>query len=141
MTHNWMAIVTGVAVSALVVTGIWSPAAAAETTSSQASLGGTGTWRSQQYSTHGSWTADLVRTGDDVGGTFRIVGSALSGGKVNGMMTDGNTITFGVIEDTMGDGSPPVATFTGTIDGSRVAGTYKVGGSDSGEWEGSLTAK
>ena len=103
---------------------------------SAGTLDGAGTWQSQRLEAHGTWRADFVREGNDVSGGITVAGSPIaSGGSIAGMITDSDTITFGVLEN-----SERVATFTGTIHDDRVSGTYRAASGDEGTWDGTLTA-
>ena len=98
-------------------------------------LTGTGTWESRRFPGKGTWGADLSRTADNVSGGFTLTGSPVfSGGNVTGMVTDGSTITFGVV-----DSDQNTATFNGTLKGTSVSGTYE-SSVDTGVWRGTLVA-
>lgn len=105
-------------------------------------MSGAGTWRSSRVAASGTWQADLTKRGDDVEGAFSLAGSPLTSGTVVGMAIEGERITFGILDRQHSNGlkQEPAASFTGTLNGSTVSGTYTTQFGDEGEWEGTLTA-
>jgi hypothetical protein len=102
---------------------------------SAAPLAGMGTWQSQALDAKGTWSVDLTRTEDNITGGLTLTGSPMTtGGSISGMITDGDTVTFGVL-----DNNVPVATFTGTLKGGTVSGSYRTEIGDRGVWSGTLT--
>jgi hypothetical protein len=100
-----------------------------------APLAGTGTWQSQAFDAKGTWSVDLTRTQDNIAGSVTLTGSPVTtGGSISGMIADGDTVTFGVL-----DNDVQVATFTGTLKDGRVSGTYQTPIGDQGVWSGKLS--
>jgi hypothetical protein len=98
-------------------------------------LAGKGEWRSAKADgIRGTWTAELVRSGDEVRGQLILKGSnVFAGGEVSGSI-DATSVMLGV----MAEGNE-VAIFTGKLDGGEVKGEWEaalVG--DEGVWFGKL---
>lgn len=101
-----------------------------------ADLAGKGEWQSLSSAAKGSWSVRLLRSGDEVKGTFDLDGSnVISGGTVTGALTpDG--ITLGVVAD--GDVR---ASFAGKLEGEAIAGEWSLQSPhfrDEGVWSGVL---
>jgi hypothetical protein len=92
-----------------------------------------GRWRSDGAGrTSESWYANLHQNTDDgtISGRLNIVGSRLfTEGKVSGRV-DGTSVS-GVV--TAEDGTQ-LATFSGTVSGSTMSGTYQTSDGDVGTW-------
>ena len=83
----------------------------------------------------------MTRQQQDLEGTFELTNGAISTGNVVGMLADGDTITFGIMDAASPRGEmKPVATFTGALSGDRVSGSYTTEFGDQGAWEGTLVS-
>lgn len=125
----WERIVIAMAVCWGLVGVLTTPSAQAGT------LAGSGSWSSQRFDAKGTWTVDLSRTQDNVAGGITLTGSpVVVGGNVSGVITNGNSVTLGVLEN-----GARIATFTGRLQGTTVTGTYQAETGDQGVWSGTLT--
>jgi hypothetical protein len=90
-----------------------------------------GTW-SGHYSGafSGTFTLTWQQTGSKLSGTIDL--SSDGSPKINGTLT-GNTITFGTVGST-------AITYSGTVSGTSMSGTYTVGGSAGGSWSATKTS-
>jgi hypothetical protein len=97
---------------------------------------GNGTWKSDRFAAAGTWSVDASRKGDGLDGGIALTGSPVfTGGSITSMITDGNTVTFGVLQN-----GTEAATFTGRLTGTSVTGTYQ-SSADTGTWKGTLTLR
>lgn len=98
---------------------------------------GKGEWQSLSGDAiKGTWTVNLMRTGNHLEGSLDLSGSnVFTGGDVSGSI-DAASIVLGVAV-----GGTQHATFSGKLDGDIVSGEWTSDGlKDSGVWFGSLGA-
>ncbi len=107
---------------------------AATGATAEATLEGTwnGTWRTEVAQVSGTFTWNIEATPDGFRGTIDVQGTpCISSGSVD-ITLEGDRITVGLVE-----AEEPV-TFSGTISGDRMSGTYDAGTCpppNSGAWE------
>lgn len=91
-----------------------------------------GTWQTDVAQVNSTFTWEIEATADGFSGTIDVQGtSCISNGSVD-VAVDGDRITVGLVQ-----AEEPV-TFTGTISGDRMSGTYDAGTCpppNSGSWE------
>ena len=86
-----------------------------------------GTWGSSIYGLGGTFTANIIQQSSTLSGSIDIPGIGMFDAGLKGTV-DGNTITFGDIEDQI--------TFTGMVSGNSSSGTYVYPFlSDNGTWQ------
>jgi len=84
----------------------------------------------------GTWQLQAGRSDADFQGTLTATGPCdFPQGNVFGTLSATGDIHFGVMFNDTEEG-----TFTGTLSGGVVSGTYSTTGGDSGTWAGSLTS-
>ena len=124
------AIVTGVVAAAIIV-GQLAMTAAAATNGRLASRSLTGTW-SGTYSGayHGTFTLHWTQSGSRLTGTIKL-SSNVGRTNITGTVR-GNTIRFGTV------GNATAITYSGSVSGTSMSGTYKAGGAG-GSWRAHKT--
>ena len=86
-----------------------------------------GTWESSVYGLGGHFTTNIIQQSSTLSGSINIPDIGMFDADLKGTV-DGNTITFGDIEDQI--------TFTGTVSGDSSSGTYIYPSlSDNGTWQ------
>jgi hypothetical protein len=122
------AIVTGVMAVAIVV-GTLSTAAAA-TTGRSAGGSLTGTWSgTYRGAYHGTFTLHWTQSKSRLTGTIKL--SSVGRTNITGSVR-GNTIRFGTV------GNAQAITYSGSVSGRSMSGTYKTGGAG-GSWSAHKT--
>lgn len=99
---------------------------------------GKGEWQSSSGNAmRGTWTATLIRSGGDMGGTITLKGSPLfAGGDVTGSI-ENDEVVLGVLAE--GDHR---AAFKGTLTDGKVSGEWDLPAiSDHGTWSGTLQSE
>jgi hypothetical protein len=87
-----------------------------------------GTWKgTYSGSFNGTFTLNWTQSGDKLTGTIDLSTAGTS--PINGTVT-GSSIQFGTV------GSQAI-TYTGTVNGDSMSGSYKVGGAAGGSWNAS----
>jgi len=109
-----------------------SPTEASPASSPPATAGElSGTWSGTYSGTfNGTFTLKWSQTGPALKGTIDL--STAGTVPINGAVT-GNTIAFGTVGST-------AITYTGTVSGDSMSGTYHVAGGGSGDWSATRTA-
>lgn len=122
-TRSGTAIVTGIAAVAIVVGQLATPAAATNSRTTGDSL--TGTWSgTYRGAYHGTFTLHWTQSKSRLIGTIKLsnVGRTNITGTVRG-----STIRFGTV------GNASAITYSGSVSGTSMSGTYKTGGAG-GSW-------
>ncbi len=97
-----------------------------------------GVWTSSNsQSKTGTWQVTGTGTNSDLSGAFTATGPAdVTQGSVFGTTNgDSGDIKFGILYNDTED-----ATFTGTVAGGAMSGTYTTKAGDAGTWSGSIAA-
>lgn len=122
-------IATGVVAVALIVLQLATTAAA---TNGRLAAGGslTGTWSGTYRSAyHGTFTLHWTQTNSRLTGTIKL--SSVGRTNITGSVR-GSTIRFGTV------GNASAITYTGSVSGKSMSGTYKTGGAG-GTWSAHKT--
>jgi len=124
-TRPTAAIVTGVVAVAIVVGQLATTAAAA--TNGRLAVGSlTGTWSGTYGGAyHGTFTLHWTQSSSRLTGTIKL--SSVGRTNITGTVR-GSTISFGTV------GSARAISYSGTVSGTSMSGTYKTGGAD-GSWK------
>jgi hypothetical protein len=125
---RWLSLVVGV----LALLGIVAPG----TAGAQAQFAASGSWQSNNgQDKKGTWQVTGTGTNADLSGTFTATGpSDVTQGSVFGTTGgDAGEIKFGILYQDAEE-----ATFTGTIAGGSMSGTYTTKAGDAGTWSGTV---
>lgn len=95
----------------------------------------TGTYTSKKFSsTSGGFTVVFTQSGTELSGTITLEAGCVTSGTLSGTVT-GDTIDFGAVK-----GQGRTVSFTGSVDGDQMKGTYDSDascGNDNGTWTAS----
>lgn len=91
----------------------------------------TGTWSGHYSGSYtGTFTLHWRQTGSALNGTIHVSGLGGGATPIHGAV-NGNAISFGTV------GGGQQITYTGTVSGNSMSGTYKVNGQGGGPWSAS----
>ena len=124
------AIVTGVVAVAIIVGQLASSAAATNGRLAGGSL--TGTWSgTYRGAYHGTFTLHWTQSKSRLTGTIKL--SSVGRTNITGSVR-GSTIRFGTV------GNANAITYSGSVSGNSMSGTYQVANGGSGSWSASKTS-